>query len=62
MKLALIFPGQGSQSVGMMGSFADVTAVRETFVEASDILGQDMWQLAAEGPGEKLNSTVNTQP
>jgi len=62
MKLALIFPGQGSQSVGMMGSFADVTAVRETFVEASDILGQDMWQLAAEGPVEELNSTVNTQP
>jgi len=62
MKLALIFPGQGSQSVGMMGSFADVTAVRETFVEASDILGQDIWQLAAEGPVEELNSTVNTQP
>ena len=62
MKLALIFPGQGSQSVGMMGSFADVAAVRETFVEASDILGQDMWQLAAEGPVEELNSTVNTQP
>ena len=62
MKLALIFPGQGSQSVGMMGSFADVTAVRETFVEASDILGQDMWQLAADGPVEELNSTVNTQP
>jgi len=62
MKLALVFPGQGSQSVGMMGSFADVTAVRETFVEASDILGQDMWQLAADGPVEELNSTVNTQP
>jgi [acyl-carrier-protein] S-malonyltransferase len=62
MKLALIFPGQGSQSVGMMGSFAEFPAVRETFAEASDILRQDMWQLAAEGPAEELNSTVNTQP
>ena len=62
MKLALIFPGQGSQSVGMMGSFAEFPAVRETFAEASDILRQDMWQLAAEGPVEEINSTVNTQP
>ena len=62
MKLAFVFPGQGSQSVGMMATFGEVAAVRETFAEASDILGQDMWQLAAEGPAEALNSTVNTQP
>jgi len=62
MKLALVFPGQGSQSVGMMQSFADVPAVRDTFAEASEVLGQDLWKLAAEGPAEELNATVNTQP
>jgi [acyl-carrier-protein] S-malonyltransferase len=62
MKLALVFPGQGSQAVGMMQSFAEVAAVRDTFAEASDVLGQDLWKLAAEGPAEDLNATVNTQP
>lgn len=62
MKLALVFPGQGSQSVGMMGSFADSKVVRDTFAEASDVLGEDLWQMVAEGPAEKLNVTVNTQP
>ena len=62
MKLALVFPGQGSQTVGMMQSFADVPAVRDTFAEASDVLKQDLWKLAAEGPAEDLNATVNTQP
>ena len=62
MKLAWVFPGQGSQSVGMLLSFADVPAVRETFAEASDVLNQDLWKLAAEGPAEDLNATVNTQP
>jgi [acyl-carrier-protein] S-malonyltransferase len=62
MKLALVFPGQGSQAVGMMQSFAGVAAVRETFDEASSVLGQDLWKLAAEGPVEDLNATVNTQP
>jgi [acyl-carrier-protein] S-malonyltransferase len=62
MKLALVFPGQGSQSVGMMQGFADSRVVRDTFTEASDALGQDLWQLAAEGPAEELNATVNTQP
>ena len=61
-KIALIFPGQGSQSVGMMQSFADTRVVREVFAEASDAIGQDLWQLVAEGPAEALNSTVNTQP
>jgi [acyl-carrier-protein] S-malonyltransferase len=62
MKFALIFPGQGSQAVGMLESFAEFKIVRETFAEASQALGQDLWQLAAEGPAEELNSTVNTQP
>ena len=62
VKFALVFPGQGSQSVGMMRSFSDSRPVRDTFAEASSVLGQDLWQLADEGPAEALNSTVNTQP
>ena len=62
MKLALVFPGQGSQTVGMLQSFADNKSVRETFAEAADVLHQDLWQLAAAGPAEDLNSTINTQP
>ena len=61
-QLAVVFPGQGSQSVGMMSSFADSAVVRETFAEASAALGQDLWQLVAEGPTEALAQTVNTQP
>ncbi len=62
MKLALVFPGQGSQSVGMMTAFADSKVVRQTFAEASEALRQDLWQLVTEGPSEALNATVNTQP
>jgi [acyl-carrier-protein] S-malonyltransferase len=62
MKLALVFPGQGSQAIGMMQPFADTRVVRDTFEEASATLGQDLWKLVAEGPAEALNSTVNTQP
>ncbi|MFN7086781.1 MAG: ACP S-malonyltransferase [Burkholderiales bacterium] len=62
MKFALVFPGQGSQSVGMMQPFAGSRTVRDTFAEASEALGQDLWKLVAEGPAEELNSTVNTQP
>jgi len=62
MKLAFVFPGQGSQSVGMMESFAQLSCVRGTFSEASDAIGQDLWKLVAEGPAEELNLTVNTQP
>lgn len=62
MKFALVFPGQGSQAVGMMQSFADSKIVRDTFSEASEAVGQDLWQIVAEGPAEALNSTVNTQP
>jgi len=60
--LALVFPGQGSQAVGMMNAFADNAAVRAAFDEASAALGQDLWALAAEGPAEELNRTINTQP
>jgi [acyl-carrier-protein] S-malonyltransferase len=62
VKLAFAFPGQGSQSVGMMQSFAESQPVRDTFAEASDILKQDLWKLASEGPADAMNSTVNTQP
>jgi len=62
MKLALVFPGQGSQSIGMMQAYGDAPVVRATFDEASAALGQDLWQLAAEGPAEALALTVNTQP
>jgi len=62
MKLALVFPGQGSQSIGMLQTFADSKPVRDTFAEASDALKQDLWKLVAEGPAEELNATVNTQP
>ena len=62
MKLAFVFPGQGSQSVGMMKSFAQLAGVRDTFSEASEAIGQDLWKLVAEGPAEELNLTVNTQP
>jgi [acyl-carrier-protein] S-malonyltransferase len=61
-KFAFVFPGQGSQSRGMMNGYADFTAVRDTFTEASDVLKQDLWHLVAEGSDADLNSTVNTQP
>lgn len=62
MKFAFLFPGQGSQSVGMMAAFAAEALVRDTFAEASEVLGQDLWALVSEGPAEELNKTVNTQP
>ncbi len=61
-KFAFVFPGQGSQSRGMMGGYADYAVVRDTFAEASDVLKQDLWQLVAEGGDSDLNATVNTQP
>lgn len=61
-KFAFVFPGQGSQSRGMMNGYADFSAVRDTFSEASDVLKQDLWQLVAEGSDADLNATVNTQP
>ena len=62
VKFAFVFPGQGSQSRGMMNGYADFAAVRDTFAEASDVLQQDLWQLVAEGSDADLNATVNTQP
>jgi len=61
-KFAIVFAGQGSQSVGMMGGFADLPIVQRTFEEAEDRLGTDLWKMAAEGPVELQNQTVNTQP
>ncbi len=62
MKLAFVFPGQGSQSVGMLAEYDGHPVVRATIDEASDVLGQDLWALVADGPPEALNQTVNTQP
>jgi [acyl-carrier-protein] S-malonyltransferase len=62
MSLAIVFPGQGSQSVGMMSGFADIPIVEKTFLEANAILGVDLWTMVREGPAEALNQTINTQP
>lgn len=61
--LALVFPGQGSQSVGMLAELAGAwPVVREAFEEASDGAGMDLWRLSQEGPEERLNQTECTQP
>ncbi len=62
MSFAFVFPGQGSQSVGMMNAYGESVVVRSTFDEASSALGQDLWQLVVDGPSEALAQTVNTQP
>ena len=62
MTFAFVFPGQGSQSVGMMTAYGDAAVVRATFDEASTTLGQDLWELLSQGPAEALAQTVNTQP
>ncbi len=62
-KVALLFPGQGSQSVGMLGELAtDYPVIQQTFADASDVMGQDLWALASEGPEETLRQTEITQP
>lgn len=62
MAFAFVFPGQGSQSVGMMNAYGTADIVRTTFAEASDVLSDDLWTMVAEGPAELLAQTVNTQP
>ena len=60
-KTAFFFPGQGSQSVGMMSGFGDNPYIKQVFIEASDILKIDFWAMATE-PNELLNQTQHTQP
>ena len=62
MKLAFVFPGQGSQAVGMLNDMADLSVVKNTIIEASDALGLDLLAMMQNGPAEDLNLTVNTQP
>lgn len=62
MKLAFVFPGQGSQAVGMLDAWSDVTVVQDAMKKASEALGQDLSALIAQGPAEQLNLTTNTQP
>lgn len=62
-KVAFVFPGQGSQSVGMLDELAASNAIiQDTFTEASDALGYDLWNLVSQGPAEDLNQTHRTQP
>jgi [acyl-carrier-protein] S-malonyltransferase len=63
MSLAFVFPGQGSQSVGMLSALASSSSVIEaTFAQASEVLGYDLWKRCQEGPVEALNATECTQP
>ena len=60
---SMVFPGQGSQSIGMLSDLAETfPAVAETFSEASDVLGYDLWSMVQNGPAESLNQTERTQP
>ena len=62
-KFAMVFPGQGSQAVGMLKDLAEnYPVVKSTFDEASQVLGYDLWALVQEGPAEELNKTWQTQP
>lgn len=63
MTTAFVFPGQGSQAVGMLADVAEnYPVVTETFAQASDVLGYDLWQLVQDGPSEELGKTEKTQP
>ena len=63
MEFVFVFPGQGSQSVGMMQEFAESHGiVKQTYEEASDAISVDLWKLVSSGPEEQLNQTSNTQP
>ncbi len=62
-QFAFVFPGQGSQAVGMLSEMAArYPVIEETFREASDALGYDLWALTQQGPAEELNKTWQTQP
>ncbi|MCW9710380.1 ACP S-malonyltransferase [Avibacterium sp. 21-586] len=62
-KFAMVFPGQGSQVVGMLADLANqFPVVEQTFKQASEVLGYDLWQLVQQGPAEELNKTWQTQP
>ncbi|PSU33353.1 ACP S-malonyltransferase [Photobacterium lutimaris] len=62
-KFAIVFPGQGSQTVGMLAELAEqYDVVKQTFAEASEVLGYDLWALVQNGPAEDLNQTHRTQP
>lgn len=62
-KFAIVFPGQGSQAVGMLAELAEqYESVQQTFAQASDALGYDLWALVQNGPAEELNQTHRTQP
>ncbi|ASY77618.1 ACP S-malonyltransferase [Pectobacterium polaris] len=62
-QFAMVFPGQGSQTVGMLAELAaEYPIVTETFAQASEALGYDLWQLTQQGPAEELNKTWQTQP
>ncbi len=61
--IAYIFPGQGSQSVGMLGELAkEHSLIKNLFDKASVILNHDLWEIVVDGPAEKLNQTIHTQP
>ena len=62
MTWAMVFPGQGSQSIGMLHPYEGLPEVRRAIDTASAVLDQDLWRLVAEGPEESLMATVNTQP
>jgi [acyl-carrier-protein] S-malonyltransferase len=62
MKFAMVFPGQGSQSIGMMRGYEGLPMIRETFTEASEVLGEDIWDWVTTGSDEDLAQTQHTQP
>jgi [acyl-carrier-protein] S-malonyltransferase len=63
MNIVVVFPGQGSQSIGMLSDYAETwPQIEETFKQASDILGYDCWDIVCNGPAEKINKTEITQP
>jgi [acyl-carrier-protein] S-malonyltransferase len=62
MKLAMVFPGQGSQAVGMLKGYAGLMGIEETLGEAAEVLGREFIHLLQEGPADQLNLTLNTQP